>query len=51
MLFSVVNLLEFVEKLLTLIVDTNISQSSAATHLKCGGRFSDSIIAIFPQFW
>jgi len=28
-------------------VDTDISQGSVATHLRCGGIFSDNVITIF----
>ena len=30
---------------------SSISQGSVATHLKCGGIFSDSIITNLPLFW
>jgi len=51
-LFPVVNLLKYVviEVVLFSIVafkTLNISQGSVATHLRCGGIFSDSIITNF----
>jgi len=53
MLFPVVNFLKCVvtEVVLFSIVAFNtldISQGSVATHLRCGGIFSDSIITNFP---
>jgi len=52
MLFPVVNFLKCVvtEVVLFLIVafkTLDISQGSVATHLRCGGIFSDSIITNF----
>ena len=53
MLFPVVNFLKCVvtEVVLFSIVAFNTldtSQGSVATHLRCGGIFSDSIITNFP---
>ena len=53
-LFPVVNFLKCVvtEVVLLLIVafrTTDISQGNVATHLKCGGIFSDSIITKFSR--
>ena len=51
MLFPVVNFLKCVatEVFLSIVAfkTLNISQASVATHLKCGGIFSDSIITDF----
>jgi len=52
MLFPVVNFLEYVvtEVVLFSIVafkTLGVSQGSVATHLRCGGIFSDSIIINF----
>jgi len=55
-LFPVVNFLECVvtEVVLFSIVaykTLDISQGSIATHLRCDGIFSGSIITIFSWFW
>jgi len=52
-LFPVVNFLKYVvtEVALFSVVafkTLDISQDSVATHLRCGGMFSDSIIINFP---
>jgi len=48
-LFPVVNFLKCVEVVFNncCFYDTGISQSSVATHLRCGGIFSNGIITNF----